>query len=325
MNKLLFITFYGLVEYIEDIYNSFDKVCNNNNYDIDIIDYPYLKIKHDTFIDRELNNDECVNYLVDYIKDNKINYVFWFILPEQTIFEKIKRLTKTKFIFYNFDDPKSFSFQLIKYAKSIDYFINPLQQNKLKYELLFDKKIYIIPKYIFKEYLLSSTFDKNKKDILTIIVDDEYSDMTTNDIELLKSYITKIKNHNIKNDSYEIKLYGFNELENMFPDIYDSNIDEFFEYQILSQSNKLVLIDIIHDLQKIPTSFSNKLDILNIDVYTNSNNTYFNSTNFININLNNCSIIFDSTNNNSSIPNAKEKTNALDIDEFTEKIIQLII
>lgn len=154
--NILFITFYGLIDYIEDIINTFDTIDMHiaenaksnilNSIEISTHNFSYLHY---------LNNEkrtvnEIMNMINDYVGKNNITHVFWFFYPENIIdiCTSMNQVhPKTKNVFYNFDDPKSFNIDLVKKSKKMDYFINPNAVNERKYMYIMDMIIHTVPLY----------------------------------------------------------------------------------------------------------------------------------------------------------------------------------
>lgn len=152
--NILFITFYGLIDYIEDIINTFDDIDSyvrsksklDTEFDITTHNFSYLH-----YINTEHKTDEQIIHMInDNISKNSINYVFWFFYPEN-IMDIVDTMNsvhpKVRNVFYNFDDPKSFNIDLVKKSQCMDYFINPNLVNERKYMYIMDKEIHTVPLY----------------------------------------------------------------------------------------------------------------------------------------------------------------------------------
>jgi hypothetical protein len=291
-----------MIGFIEDIMNEFDKK-------IDIYDYPFLKIKNDKFIDRQLNNDEMVEHFIKNFNNNNYDYVFWFMLPELKIFSKIKKNIPAKFIFYNFDDPASFSRDMIYYGKDIDFFINPNNKNKIKYDILLNKNTFVIPKYTY-----SIDIQKGNE---TIIIIDNYNYYDDNEKNIMDEYLSKIKK-TFKN----IKLYGNYDLEYVYPNIYEDEIEDFHEDELFSNVSNIFYLDFSMHIKKVSSDFITKLK------NSHFKNIYFNpniSNDIDNLNIISVDDIHKNIHDiyNTNITNENDLDN-YDIENFVDKIIKLL-
>jgi hypothetical protein len=154
--NILFITFYGLIEYIADIVNEFDshkEKLSMNGIELSIHDIPYLHYQNT----EQMKLIQILELINNIIRSKKITHIFWFFYPDDiTIMKNIKLMNpNTKTIFYNFDDPKSFTVDLVRKSKYIDYFINPSIISIKKYTYIMDRYIHFIPMYIHKDLLLN--------------------------------------------------------------------------------------------------------------------------------------------------------------------------
>ena len=261
--SLLFITFYGLIEYIADIYDIFYQKLNNNtkNYNISFIgEFPYLRYLND----EKLSLEQIMSKLSIIITQKKITHIFWFTLPddERMMLLLKKNFPNIKFIFYNFDDPRSFNIFLIKRAVTIDYFINPHKHNEKKYTYVLDKQIHTLPNYIDEDTLVMATNEENdiqnnteildNEEIIdvTILVDDNIENYDKTELNTLGKYIAEIKKKCVIENDYSIRLFGNKNLESLYPDIYESEIDLLNEIFIYKTSKIIVILDFYNGLDK---------------------------------------------------------------------------
>jgi hypothetical protein len=148
---ILFITFYGLLDYIEEIVNEFETVQteeekHDDKYIYSVHWYPYLKYVNDLNMDTSM----MLTHLVQTAKEKKITHIFWLFLPENASFYATlhHNIPGVKFIFYNFDDLKNFNVANLGIANHMDYFIQPTLINQPKYSLILRNNVYYIPHYV---------------------------------------------------------------------------------------------------------------------------------------------------------------------------------
>ena len=303
--KLLFITFYELIEYILDIVSEFD---NFNNVETHYI--PYLHYQNT----EQLKNDEIYSIIANTIREKNITHIFWFFFPEaSSVMEKIKLANPGVVnVFYNFDDPKSFNTNLVNKSKYIDIFINPLIINVRKYMYIIDKKIYHVPQYVHKELLLNYNHDhdeeivkydeydelleldslstvsydmmsndndndndkikiKSDQKIVSVFLDDDYTSYDLDEKQLLNEYIRKIKVFCFNDNVDDIRLYGDLLLENEYQDIYEDTLDILTEGKIIIESSVIIILDMKAGLDKRMNNLIPHCMIHNKPIITNSN------------------------------------------------------
>tara|TARA_Y100000780_G_C13646220_1_gene402600 strand:- start:450 stop:1244 length:795 start_codon:yes stop_codon:yes gene_type:complete len=210
-------------------------------------------------IDEDYNIYHSIYFDEKIIDENNVNKIFWTNLLSLEEFKIIrKKYPKIQFIFYNFDEPSSFSKDMIEYGKLIDIFINPNKKNKLKYDILLNKNTYVIPKYHFTiEY-------ENIPKYTIIYVNDIIKENTF-------QYIDEILKYNQK-----VILYSNSkELKNIYPDIFVNMVDEFHHYEIFKSYKLLFYLDFKMNIRKEYPSFYDKIKRLNCNnIYMNANNNY---------------------------------------------------
>ena len=106
--RILFVTFYGLIDYVADIFNQFYLLSEDEDNTLDkVFEFPFLKYQND----EKLKSDEMVEKIIENVKKEEITHIFWFFLPDlENVIPDIKnQVPYLKYIFYNFDDPKSFN------------------------------------------------------------------------------------------------------------------------------------------------------------------------------------------------------------------------
>jgi hypothetical protein len=209
--NILFITFYGLIEYIADIVNEFDshkEKLSMNGIELSIHDIPYLHYQNT----EQMKLIQILELINNIIRSKKITHIFWFFYPDDiTIMKNIKLMNpNTKTIFYNFDDPKSFTVDLVRKSKYIDYFINPSIISIKKYTYIMDRYIHFIPMYIHKDLLLNyanSTFGESdsdtKSDLYSLYKNMNINNKNNSDDEFNNKIINESISHsdNSVNDS----------------------------------------------------------------------------------------------------------------------------
>lgn len=297
--SILFVTFYGPIEYIGRIMDVFGESTNSPNKKIQkIYDFPYLKYMND----EGLTNEKLSIKLIDEINKNNITHVFWFFFPENsTSLSDVKTKTKALNIFYNFDDPISFNVFLIKYAKYIDFFINPDPRNEKKYTYVLGKNIYTIPRYsdnidhninninninntdnnndidnninLFVDSIMNSNISDNIIDFdfatssdVAIVIDDDYNKYDPNEKIICDAYIRAIKNVCIDN-SLVLHIFGTANLESIYPDIYQDRVD------MLTKTKLVIILDFKSGLDKGTNILINRCARLGTPILTNSNHT----------------------------------------------------
>ena len=110
IEKIMLITYYGITECFIDI----KKGLENLGYDV--IDFPLLK---------HLNTSDVlstIKFLVKNIKSVLPKYVLWWCINniDETTFKKIKSLTDTEHIYYNWDDPYNWKNNIENIASYFD-------------------------------------------------------------------------------------------------------------------------------------------------------------------------------------------------------------
>lgn len=276
--NILFVTFYGLIDYVADIVNAFENYANfsHQGSNFNVYEFSYLKCMND----EKLDPDVLMKKIITMINKNNITHLFWFFFPEQSmIMENIKKQTNVKYIFYNFDDPKSFNVFLVKKSILIDYFINPDKHNERKYTIIMDKQIYTVPLYISNvlhindikitnndgddlDNIIAKNSDhvimndmKNHKFLsrdetdVIIIADSDIVKYDMNELAVFDKYMCKTKESCLLND-YSIKLYGPDILEDEYPDIYVGLYDTSIEGYVCKNSKIIVLLDVRTGLDK---------------------------------------------------------------------------
>jgi hypothetical protein len=261
---ILFITFYGPIDYIDNIYTEYQKVAEDSNNNLHVHEFPYLKYQNE---EKKSLNEIC-NMIVDYSEQNDITHIFWFFFPENNVMEMIKNKINVKYVYYNFDDPKSFNCIFINKAKNVDYFINPIQTNQRKYMILMDKYVHILPHYV-NIPIVNNDNDDDLIDI-AVVIDDEYTSYDLNEKIQLNNYINKIKFFCIDN-GYTIRVHGDGSLENDYPDIYEGVIDSLNESLIYNGSKIIIILDFKTGLSKGVNRIINSCSNFNKLILTNSN------------------------------------------------------
>ena len=161
---ILFITFYGKIDYIREIIDSFNnlvdcssvgKNTDNTKMNLETIkQFPYLKYK----TDKSLSHNQIEKMIINEINKYAITHIFWFFFPDINVIKNVRDITGAKNIFYNFDDPLNFNISLIQNLQHIDYVIIPSKRNERKYTYILDKYVHTIPMfmntYIFDILLL---------------------------------------------------------------------------------------------------------------------------------------------------------------------------
>ncbi len=245
-NGILFITFYGLIDYIDEIVSKFKEIGDQHKPKIHIHEYSYLTHLNDY----EMTNDQIIESIIDVINKKSIKYIFWFFFPECTpenkIFFTIKReCHDIKYIYYNFDDAINFNINFIRKANQIDYFINSNAMNERKFMYLLNKKVYTLPKYTYA----CTNNQSDVTNIVSILVDD-FKNYDYRERDMLNRYIEAIKKMIESMNKYEIKLYGDGDMEKIYPDIYEDVIDPLFENIIFSTSRCIIILDLIAGINK---------------------------------------------------------------------------
>ena len=280
---ILFITFYGLLDYIEEIVNEFETVQteeekHDDKYIYSVHWYPYLKYVNDLNMDTNM----MLTHLVQTVKEKKITHIFWLFLPENASFYATlhHNIPGVKFIFYNFDDLKNFNVANLGIANHMDYFIQPTLINHPKYSLVLGNNVYYIPHYVHVDLVCLTGVDEmainmceyesidNKIDCM-IIVENCYQQCDVIERNTLNGYINGIKNALIDHD-YTFKLYGDVELENMYPDIYEDELNVMNEGIRYMNTGCVVILDVADDVSK---RFSEKIINASLNkkkIFTNS-------------------------------------------------------
>lgn len=277
--SILFITFYGLIDYVADIINEFESSTERlrtNGINLSTHEFSYLKYQNDD----NMTDPQIVKAIIDAINKSSITHLFWFFFPEsKNIMNSIKhKCPHIKYIFYNFDDPGSFNVTLVNAAKNIDFFINPNIANEKKYTYIMDKKIYTVSKYV--HYDIINLNNDQVKEILnneecekvdiTILIEDDYHMYDMKEKFTLNQYIGCIKNYCIDND-YTLKLYGDLQLEKIHPGIYEDVVDILFEGLIFRNSKLVIILDVRTGLDKGTNKLILDCVICGAKMLTNSN------------------------------------------------------
>jgi len=266
--SILFITFYGLIDYIEEIINCFESIAEKKSVHfkhLTIDQYPYLAYQKDM----EMKDEQIQRDLIRIISEQSITHVFWFFLPgTPTLYQNIKKaIPSIKFIFYNFDDSRSLNVGVIRIARLMDYFIQPNIADERRWSFLLGKKVYTIPNYVHTDLLqFRSSINQNN---LTIIIEDLYKQYDLNEKIALDRYIDMLKDVCIDND-WILNVYGDPDLEKIYPDCYLDTLDPLYEGLIFAKSIAIVVLDIRKGIDK---SFSQKLINASLSrkkVFTNS-------------------------------------------------------
>jgi hypothetical protein len=280
---ILFITFYGLLDYIEEIVNEFETVQteeekHDDKYIYSVHWYPYLKYVNDLNMDTSM----MLTHLVQTAKEKKITHIFWLFLPENASFYATlhHNIPGVKFIFYNFDDLKNFNVANLGIANHMDYFIQPTLINQPKYSLILRNNVYYIPHYVHVDLVCLTGINEmainmceyesidNKIDCM-IIVENCYQQCDVTERNTLNGYINSIKNTLIDHD-YTFKLYGDAELENVYPDIYEDELNVMNEGIRYMNTGCVVILDVADDVSK---RFSEKIINASLNkkkIFTNS-------------------------------------------------------
>ena len=79
--NILFITFYGLIEYIADIVNGFDihaEELSEKGITLKTYDIPYLHLEKTEM----MNSGQIFETINALIRSKEITHIFWFFFPE---------------------------------------------------------------------------------------------------------------------------------------------------------------------------------------------------------------------------------------------------
>lgn len=256
-NNVLFVTFYGLIDYIEEISDNLSGYYN-------IFDIQFVKLLND--------DNNSISYIIekttDVIISNNIKFLFLFVLPDDEIFYvKIKEKCKNIiFLFYNFEGSNTFNSKLVKLSRYIDIFLDSNEYDNDKYSIIMNKKIYSFPKYINFDLFDTNiiNIEQNHNKYITIIVDHfDLYDLT--EINQLTIAINNITHICIKHN-YNIKLFGNNTLEKYYPDIYVCEIEYLFEYCVYIDSILIFILDFYFNLKK-----QNNIFILHVLLFNHIN------------------------------------------------------
>lgn len=312
--NILFITFYGLIEYVGDIINAVDEYADNmidmGAYGIRIKTYDFPYLHH--HITEKQGSAQITDMINRQIMSKKITHVFWFFFPDDVVMKSIKTLNPTiKTVFYNFDDPKSFNIELVRKAKYIDYFINPSIITMRKYMYILDRDIHYLPLYIHKELLmnfvgtdaddgnntmpsaiagldtLSDDSDErsavliDESQSVTILVDDDYVSYDWDEKQMLRKYVAEIKDFCHANE-VPIRMYGHLSLEDDYQDVYEDTIDILVEGRIIAESKIVIVLDLKAGLDKRMNALMTHCAVHDKVVLTNSNLINRISTNLMN-------------------------------------------
>lgn len=273
IKSILFITFYDPTDYIEDIITEFESLSSNNKFTVQY--YPYLKYSNDL----HMSTESILDDLIKTLKDKNVTHIFWFFLPENSNFyESIKRnVSNIKFIFYNFDDLKNFNINTLNIANRFDYFIQPSLLNLQKYSLVLKNNVFYVPQYVHVDLvkitnLSDENIDENIDDYIDciIVVENEYKSLDIMERIMLKKYIENIK-YTLLKSNYTLKLFGDSDLENIYPDIYEDELNILNEGIYYSNSKCIILLDMLDTLNKITSNKIIHALLNNKKIFTNSN------------------------------------------------------
>jgi hypothetical protein len=245
MNQILFITFYGVYDYILDICDTFEQL------NVGVYSFPLKKYEKN----KKMTIDMILHELIEMIQCNHITHIFFFYIPKsfETYLVHIKKFVPgIKYVFYNFDDHMSFNKDLLKFGYFMDYFINPIKKNEKKYTLLLGKKIYTLEKYFYPDLLLDKPKNSVVYDLIIIVNQYECHDETE------KLHILKIIDqicHYSKINNYSIKLFGTYQLKDYFQSIYKKEIDYLTERKILHGGKVIILLDYRNTMNKTTNDF----------------------------------------------------------------------
>jgi hypothetical protein len=307
--NILFLTFYGFRDFIDEIKDSFVKKGHT------IYNISYLELKNDN-----IDDNKIIELINENIEKNKIDFMFYFLLPNN---EEFTKKIKVKSLFYNFDDPISNNIDLIKYSKNIDYILTPLRSTKNKLEYILNSKIYVLPKYYNEKTIdnIDETNENKKENSISIIYDLDADIIYDNDKIIRELKILCLEKN------YELNLFGDEKLKDIYPDIYDGeiNMNEIKKSKLVfyMKDNQYgikndTLLDLLNNKLIVMTYEGIQLDLcikenLNILFY---NDKYIEKTKNVMENFKNYKLISE---------NAKSTIkNNYSIDIFCKKIIDII-
>lgn len=227
-NKCIFITFYGIREYIGDM----KIILESNGYIVD--DYPYLE-HHST-----LNTFEILDVLCDKVENEKYKFMMFFILPGfiyndtegyVSFVSKLRERVVIPTVYYHMDNSDIYNAQFIKNSKGLDLYLTSSidSYHKLKYVL--GGNVEHIPNLHDidvgdYEYTIKEDGYDNCSDIL-ILYDESYDELYET-----KEVINRIKSFSTIYDQYDttLRLQALNEsshnrIKNDYHDIYDGVYD----------------------------------------------------------------------------------------------------
>lgn len=219
MQGILFFTFFGYRDYIQDIKESFERLEYN------IHDIPYLKYKNDD----KLSDNDIIDKIINTVNDESLNItlILFFLLPsvKDFIYDVKKGIKKGKILFYN---PGVFNIDFIKYGKGIDYLFtsNKLLVSKMK----------IIMQDIVGEIIYIPMYSKNYCDVISIKENTDICIIYEKDADKILNTRKIIKDLKIMciDKDYTIKIIGPPELENIYGDIYEGEtLDKSEDSKIL--------------------------------------------------------------------------------------------
>lgn len=307
--NILFLTFYGFRDFIDEIKDSFVKKGHT------IYNISYLELKNDN-----IDDNKIIELINENIEKNKIDFMFYFLLPNN---EEFTKKIKVKSLFYNFDDPISNNIDLIKYSKNIDYILTPLRSTKNKLEYILNSKIYVLPKYYNEKTIdnIDETNENKKENSISIIYNLDADIIYDNDKIIRELKILCLEKN------YELNLFGDEKLKDIYPDIYDGeiNMNEIKKSKLVfyMKDNQYgikndTLLDLLNNKLIVMTYEGIQLDLcikenLNILFY---NDKYIEKTKNVMENFKNYKLISE---------NAKSTIkNNYSIDIFCKKIIDII-
>lgn len=243
--RILFITFYGAIEYVGRIVDAFnelvtisknDKNISTSRKKLEMIDeFSYLKYKND----ENLPQEQICELIVDKITKNKITHIFWFFFPDINVLKDVREKTKTKNVFYNFDDPASFNIFLTRSLQYVDYFINPIKRNEKKYTYILGRPVYTVHMYDDTVFCSDRALNRNILNENTLDSLDplpfnanEYDDNVIDNVTVTGNVINNIEQTQTQTESQlDLHLSSHMDLH------LESQLDLQLDSQLDSQSN----------------------------------------------------------------------------------------
>lgn len=239
---ILFVTFYGIREYIKDLSDIFE----SSGYVIE--DFPYLSHAETH------NHFEIIEMIENAVNNNKNNYEFilFFILPgfiyneaEGHVSFVSKLNVDIPKVFYHIDNPTNVNVDLYKNTNGLDYYITPNYVMYHKIKNILNTNVHYLPKlhtidYVENDYNNIDNIDHNN---ILILYDINYDNM-----RYTSKVINRIKEFNIEYEQYEslLSLKSLNEetdkyINNnkMYHDIYEG----VFDFTNLEDISLIVLLN----------------------------------------------------------------------------------